>query len=296
MESAQAQYDVALSFAGEDRNAARQLASGLQEKGYSVFFDEFEKANLWGADLSVKLKRVYKDEARYCVLFVSQHYERKPWTNHERQAALARAFKERQPYILPIRVDDTELPGLSEMIGYLDIRSVSIDEIVALLSQKLGQPASAAKVELQRQLSQAAKDQIREVLAACYRRAIFARMHAQMNPDAMFSSLRECRVELQKKIMFIEPEPAQRLVAGIIAELDFIERRKSEMLSGGYDAYWGLAPQVNSAKIRIITALLELSKLAGISFVMPSSITEEVFFTEQDATAPPTGPESPTMG
>ena len=292
MQPDEKQYDVALSFAGEDRVIAREMATKLQAEGYAVFFDEFEKANLWGADLSVTLGQIYKERARYCVLFVSKHYAMKPWTNLERQAALARAFKERQPYILPVRLDDTELPGLSEMIGYLDVRSVGIDEIVALLSQKLGSPGPSAEIERESHFSKAAQDRIREILAACYRRAVFARLHAQIDPEAMFASLAECRVELQKKVVFVEPETAQRLVASIIAELDFIERRKHAMLSGGYDAYWGLAPQVNSSKIRIIKVLLELSSLAGVSFTLPSSITEEAFFTEEDAKAPPIGPES----
>jgi hypothetical protein len=104
-----------------------------------------------------------------------------------------------------------------------------------------------------------------------------------------------CRIALQKQITYIEPEDAQRLVAGIIGELDFVERRKTAMLTGGYEANWGLAPQINSSKIRIVKALLELKKVAEISFVLPSSITEEVFFSEEDANAPPEGPESPIM-
>jgi len=44
-------YDVALSFAGEERDLASTLAHALQEKGVSVFFDEFEKfaaASIYG--------------------------------------------------------------------------------------------------------------------------------------------------------------------------------------------------------------------------------------------------------
>ena len=113
-------YDVALSFAGEDRAIVRELATKLKSAGYLVFFDEFQEAELWGEDLSVKLKQVYKEQARFCVMFISEHYARKPWTNHERQAALSRAFNERRAYILPIRIDDTELPGFSDLVGYVD--------------------------------------------------------------------------------------------------------------------------------------------------------------------------------
>lgn len=40
-------YDVAISFAGEDREFARYMAARLRPH-FSVFFDEFERADLWG--------------------------------------------------------------------------------------------------------------------------------------------------------------------------------------------------------------------------------------------------------
>jgi hypothetical protein len=44
-------YDVALSFAGEDRDYVRAVAESLRKREKRVFFDEFEKARLWGKDL-----------------------------------------------------------------------------------------------------------------------------------------------------------------------------------------------------------------------------------------------------
>jgi hypothetical protein len=51
-------YDVALSFAGEDRAKAEELAQLLREGGVRVFYDKFEQARLWGSDLSEVLHRV----------------------------------------------------------------------------------------------------------------------------------------------------------------------------------------------------------------------------------------------
>ena len=100
------EYDVALSFAGEDRQYAKELADLLDAGKYSVFYDEYELVKLWGENLYEHLSSVYKDQALYCVMFLSEHYERKLWTNHERQSAQARAFEENQGYILPVRIDD----------------------------------------------------------------------------------------------------------------------------------------------------------------------------------------------
>ena len=143
------QYDVALSFAGEDRHYAKEFAERLETEGYSVFYDEFERAQLWGKDLYVHFSSVYKDQARYCVMFLSKHYAQKLWANHELQSAQARAFEESQEYILPIRLDDTEIPGILPTVGYLDLDSMTIDEIYQALVKKLsGNTLQAASTDI----------------------------------------------------------------------------------------------------------------------------------------------------
>src|SRR5216684_644847 len=113
-------YDVALSFAGEDRSYADALAEALHQRGLTVFYDKYEKANLWGKNLYTYLSDVYQNKARYCVMFLSRNYAAKLWTNHEREAAQARAFRENEEYILPMRLDDTEIPGFLQTTGYLN--------------------------------------------------------------------------------------------------------------------------------------------------------------------------------
>ena len=108
-------YDVCLSFAGEDRPYVEAVADALRERGVRVFYDMYEQANLWGKDLYVHLADVYQNRARYCVLFVSRHYAKKVWTSHERQNAQARAIGGSKEYILPARFDRTEVPGLPRL-------------------------------------------------------------------------------------------------------------------------------------------------------------------------------------
>ena len=137
-------YDVALSFAGEDRRYAKELADLLEADGYSCFYDENERANLWGKDLYKHLSSVYKDQARYCVMFLSENYAQKLWTNQERKSAQARAFQESREYILPVRLDDTEIPGILSTVSYLDLRLMTITEIYQNLVKKLSHPTSQA--------------------------------------------------------------------------------------------------------------------------------------------------------
>jgi hypothetical protein len=132
------EYDIALSFAGEDRNIASEIAQKLQSKEIKVFYDNFEQANLWGKDLYEYLTDVYSKHARYCVMILSASYERKLWTNHERQSAQERAFSERREYILPVRLDGTRIPGIRDTVGYIDLRNTSLDELLDMIIVKLG--------------------------------------------------------------------------------------------------------------------------------------------------------------
>jgi len=130
-------YDIAFSFAGEDRAVVEELATKLTNEGVRVFYDAYEKAALWGKDLYQHLQVVYRDRARYCIVIVSAAYARKLWPRHELKQAQARAFKEHSEYILPVRLDDTEIPGLNSTTGYIDLREHSVDDLEKVVLQKL---------------------------------------------------------------------------------------------------------------------------------------------------------------
>jgi hypothetical protein len=131
------QYDVALSFAGEERDYVERVAKYLTEKGVKVFYDKYGEVDLWGKDLYFHLDEVYRKNARYCVMFLSRNYAKKVWTNHERESAQARAFEEKGEYILPARFDDTEIPGIKPTTGYIDLRKKSPEEFAELIVAKL---------------------------------------------------------------------------------------------------------------------------------------------------------------
>ena len=130
-------YDIAISFAGEDRAVALGIASELISEGVTVFYDEFEKSDLWGKNLYEHLISIYKDNSKYCLMLLSESYSKKLWTSHERKAAQARAFRENKEYILPLKLDNTEVPGTLETTGYLDYRSETDKTVAKLIIKKL---------------------------------------------------------------------------------------------------------------------------------------------------------------
>lgn len=130
------EFDIALSFAGEDRKIARELADLLIEKNVIVFYDSHARAELWGKDHR-HLQSIYRDKARYCIILVSKAYLETPWTRYELRQAQARAFRESREYILPLALDDTELPGLNPTDFHIDLRTNDLKAVCELVIEKL---------------------------------------------------------------------------------------------------------------------------------------------------------------
>lgn len=132
------QYEVALSFAGEQRSYVEGVAVALQGRGISVFYDDFETAELWGKHLAEHLTDVYERNANLALMFVSEAYVEKKWPNHERRAILSRAAMDSKEYVLPIRFDGTQISGLAEDVNYIVADEHTPAEVAALVSAKLG--------------------------------------------------------------------------------------------------------------------------------------------------------------
>lgn len=130
-------YDVVLSFAGEDRKYVEKIAYLMRGRGIKVFYDKFETSKLLGKDLFQFLNDTYKNKARYCVIFVSSNYVKKKWTKLELKSAQARSFEDNEEYILPIYIEDVDVPGLNKTTGCLDIKEFSEEEIVDIIEEKL---------------------------------------------------------------------------------------------------------------------------------------------------------------
>jgi class 3 adenylate cyclase len=130
-------WDVALSFAGAQRDYVEQVAEALQARGVRCFYDADEQIELWGKYLAEELPAIYGEQAAAVVVFVSAEYAARDWTRHERRAALVRAVRERREYVLPARFDDTPLPGLLADMVAVDLRTRTPQQFAAMISGKL---------------------------------------------------------------------------------------------------------------------------------------------------------------
>jgi TIR domain len=130
-------WDVALSFAGAQRPYVEQVAAALKARGVRCFYDADEQIELWGKYLAEELPVIYGEQAAAVVVFVSAEYAERDWTRHERRAALNRAVRERQEYVLPARFDETPLPGLLSDMAAIDLRGRTPQQFAAMIAAKL---------------------------------------------------------------------------------------------------------------------------------------------------------------
>ena len=109
----------------------------LHKKGIKVFYDELFKTTTWRKDLAEYFMDVYYRQSRYCIMFISKEYVSKAWPTFERRHVIARFIEGHGDYILPVRFDDSEVPGLPSTIGYIDARENTPKDIANLFIRKL---------------------------------------------------------------------------------------------------------------------------------------------------------------
>jgi glucokinase len=148
------EFEVALSYASEDRPYVRRVADRLAAQGVSLFYDEFAKTLTWGTELPETFNDIFGGKARFAVAFISAYYISKPWPMHEGRSAIAKALVEHRTYFLPVKLDDSDLPGLRRTVGYVDARSTSPEELADMIIEKLEavsapRPSGAAPLVLE---------------------------------------------------------------------------------------------------------------------------------------------------
>ena len=114
------EFDVALSYASENGDYVRKVARALKKRAVTVFYDQDRKVDPWGEILHEFLTRVYVDRSRYVVVFLSTHYLKKEWPIHELRSAESRLLLEKSAYVLPVLLEDVEIPESLKARGYID--------------------------------------------------------------------------------------------------------------------------------------------------------------------------------
>jgi len=134
-------YDFALSFAGADRDIAECIFNKLEHEELEVFYDKNEQYRILANNVEEYLAPIYKTEAQFVIVLLSNEYPKKVWTKFESEQ-----FKTRfgEGTLIPIWFDDTTLGFFDETsrIGGLTFDRKKdmiqqVDYIVSMLVKKI---------------------------------------------------------------------------------------------------------------------------------------------------------------
>jgi len=131
-------FDVAISYAGSNRDIAAEISEVLKLAGYRVFYDRDYQHTLLGEDLTQYLQDTYFRRSRFAIVIISSAFKESKWaSNWEWKAVLARMHDQRGAYLLPYVLEDTDLPGLTKTIGYVSHTEYTPAEFAGLVIRKL---------------------------------------------------------------------------------------------------------------------------------------------------------------
>lgn len=129
---------VFVCYASEDKLKANALAAFLRGAGADVWIDQWELKV--GDSIVAAIDRALATVTHVAVL-ISTHSISKPWVKKEWSAALIRQLRDRSLSLLPIRLDDSELPTILGDIRYADCRVSTEDGFREVLDALFRSPA-----------------------------------------------------------------------------------------------------------------------------------------------------------
>lgn len=135
----QRRFLVALSFPGERREFIAGVARVLADRygQDKVLYDEFHEAELARPDLDIYLGRLYREHSELVVPFYCVDYERKKWCKLEWRQMRDIIVNAEEHRIMPFRFDDTPVPGVLSIDGYIRVNNRSAQEIAELIIERM---------------------------------------------------------------------------------------------------------------------------------------------------------------
>ena len=135
-------YDVAVSFAGEQRALVEPVVHACQALGLKVFYDKDHTVEFWGRNFIIGMRAIYGGtRARYVAPFLSKEYLASAYPMDEFTTAMRRAIEiSADSYLLPIIVGSVQVPPelLNPAIGYLRLEDHTPDGLARIIADRVG--------------------------------------------------------------------------------------------------------------------------------------------------------------
>jgi hypothetical protein len=134
-------YHFAFTFAGEQRDYVSRTKEECEDIGLEVMYDLDRAADMLGDDFITQQRQIYSARTLFVVAFLSEDYLRKPVPRDEFKAAMWTDVQRGGGYILPILMDDVEVPSdmLHPSTSYIPVRNgqPAPQDLAVLLNRKL---------------------------------------------------------------------------------------------------------------------------------------------------------------
>lgn len=133
------EFDIAISFAGENRDMAKKIAEKIEIFDVSVFYDELYEVNFLGKALTKQFTKIFNEQSKFILCLLDVNHKNKIWPTFERETFRLRIEEEA---IIPVYLDDTVFLGIPEDIYGFDMKTRrtedEIDNAVIKLVERIG--------------------------------------------------------------------------------------------------------------------------------------------------------------
>lgn len=111
---------IFISHSSKDKEFARRLSNDLQARNVPVWFDELEIKV--GDSLNNKIQEGI-NESGWLGIILSKNSVQSPWVEQELNAALSKELEKKQVFVLPIVIDECEIPLFLKDKLFADFRT-----------------------------------------------------------------------------------------------------------------------------------------------------------------------------
>ena len=133
------QFDVALSFPGEERELVERIAGELEHSlgPDRCFYDRNYAGQLARPGMDLLLQGIYRERAKLVVVFISGHYLLKDWCGVEFRAIRDIINRRESDRVMYIRTGDGTVEGVLPNDGYVDARRYSPKLLAGFIEERL---------------------------------------------------------------------------------------------------------------------------------------------------------------
>lgn len=132
-------FDIGLSYADHEAALATRLAMLLHEKGLSVFDWRKKHAQLWGAPLQDSVSKIYLQQCKSVLIFVSEYYITSTHCLHELESLASHEISalSPEPLLLPLRIDSYPVPPALAHLTWLSCAALSESQVATRVTERL---------------------------------------------------------------------------------------------------------------------------------------------------------------